>query len=66
MQTIKTWILTFIIAFCFLAVFSYDDGLQDQQISAQVERESIAQAKAQKKAALHKRIEDANHMLGLK
>jgi hypothetical protein len=44
MKTIKTWILTILILFAALSVFSYDDGLEDQQLSAQVNREAIAQA----------------------
>lgn len=65
MNKLADWILCGMIVFGVLCLFAYDDGMEDQQKSAQVEREAVAQYKAEKKAALHARIEAANGMLSL-
>lgn len=65
MNKLADWILCGMIVFGVLCLFAYDDGMEDEQKSAQVEREAIAQAKSEKKAALHAQIEAANRMLNL-
>ena len=44
MNKLADWILCGMIVFGVLCLFAYDDGLEDQQLSAQVDREAIAQA----------------------
>ena len=66
MASIKEWLIALLVTLIFGVYFAYDDGLADQQKSAEVERDAIASAQREELADLHQRIADANVLLGLK